>query len=273
MGESTPEKFYEGLHEGLISDGLLPRFTVIEYHGKRPPLNEAHLIAQPSSDLVEKMATLCSYAMTLNSQNKAIRIKLDSEAQSIFDKFNEHCDLNINSSDAELNRQLWNRAHIKALKLAGLVSVGCNRYDPCVNMEIAQWSINIIIADVQNMLDRFESGQVGANNEESLQLFKAISVVKEYLTKPWSYISKYAGEGASSLYTDRVISYLYLHKKLCSSTVFKKDKMGATSALKRAIKTMCESGDLQELSRSELYQKYNTTAIAYSVTNAKSFGL
>lgn len=32
VGESTPEKFYEGLHEGLISEGLLPRFTMIEYH-------------------------------------------------------------------------------------------------------------------------------------------------------------------------------------------------------------------------------------------------
>ncbi|WBF76965.1 hypothetical protein PSV3_00263 [Septimatrevirus PSV33] len=73
LGESTPEKFYEGLHEGLISEGLLPRFTMIEYHGERPALNPGHLSAQPSFELIDRLSTLCAHALMLNSQHKAIQ--------------------------------------------------------------------------------------------------------------------------------------------------------------------------------------------------------
>jgi hypothetical protein len=42
LGESTPERFYGALNEDMISEGLLPRFLLIEYKGNRPPLNEHH---------------------------------------------------------------------------------------------------------------------------------------------------------------------------------------------------------------------------------------
>lgn len=271
MGESTPEKFYEGLHEGLISEGLLPRFTMIEYLGERPKLNEGHAKAQPSFELIDRLSQVCAHSLMLNNQHKAIHIQTSNEALELFNKFNLHCDANINSSEREIRRHLWNRAHIKALKLAGVVAVGNNPYDPTIDLEVANWAINLVIADVRNLLNKFEAGEIGIDNDETKQLSKTIGVIRDYLTSSWSDIAKYSSEGAAALHNRKIIPYSFLQKKLSPIVVFKKDKMGATFALKRAVKTLCERGDLQEISKAVMAKDFNTTVLSYGISNPLTF--
>jgi hypothetical protein len=273
MGESTPEKFYEGLHEGLISEGLLPRFTMIEYHGERPPLNTSHLQAQPSFELIDRLSTVCAYALMLNSQHKAIHVQTDATANKMFNDFDAHCDANINTSEREIRRHLWNRAHIKALKLAAIVAVGCNPYDPIINADIASWAINIVVADARNLLARFDAGEIGIDNDETKQLAKVISTTKDYVVSPWPEVAKYAGEGAGILHSNRIVTYSYIQRRLASVAVFKKDRIGSTGAIKRALKTLCERGDLQEVSRATLSKDYGTSAVAYMIAHPSAFGL
>lgn len=273
MGESTPEKFYEGLHEGLISEGLLPRFTMIEYHGERPPLNTSHLQAQPSFELIDRLSTVCAHALMLNSQHKAIHVQTDATANKMFNDFDAHCDANINTSEREIRRHLWNRAHIKALKLAAIVAVGCNPYDPIINADIASWAINIVVADARNLLARFDAGEIGIDNDETKQLAKVISTTKDYVVSPWPEVAKYAGEGAGILHSNRIVTYSYIQRRLASVAVFKKDRIGSTGAIKRALKTLCERGDLQEVSRATLSKDYGTSAVAYMIAHPGVFGL
>ncbi len=272
LGESTPEKFYEGLHEGLISEGLLPRFTIIEYHGDRPPYNPGHLYAQPSFELIDRLSTLCAHALMLNSQHKAINVQFEPEAKKLFDEFDKHCDLQINGSDKEVRRHLWNRAHIKAMKLAGLVAVGCNPYDPTISLDVATWATNIIVADVRNLLDRFNAGEIGVDNDETKQLAKVVHVIKDYMLTPWSDLEKYKA-GSAQLHNERIIPYSYLHKRLSQIAVFRKDRIGNSGAIKRALKTFTERGDLQEVSRATLSKDYGTTAVCYMVSNPRVFEL
>ena len=273
LGESTPEKFYEGLHEGLISEGLLPRFTTIEYHGERPPLNPYHIQAQPSFELIDRLSTVCAHSLMLNSQHKAVHVQMTPEAKGLFDEFDRHCDLNINSSDKEVRRHLWNRAHIKAMKLAALVAVGCNPYDPIISVDAATWATNLIVADVRNLLDRFNAGEIGIDNDETKQLAKVISTMKEFVVSPWPDVVKYAGEGMSNLHSNRIVPYSFVQRKLAAVAVFRKDRIGSSGAIKRALKTLCERGDLQEVSRATLAKDYGTSAVAYMISNAKAFGL
>lgn len=273
LGESTPEKFYEGLHEGLISEGLLPRFTTIEYHGDRPALNPYHTHAQPSFEVIDKLSTVCAHALMLNSQHKAVHVGFAPEAKAMFDEFDRHCDLNINSSDKEVRRHLWNRAHIKAMKLAALVAVGCNPYNPIISADVAAWATNLIVADVRNLLDRFNAGEIGIDNDETKQLAKVISTIKEFVVSPWPEVVKYAGEGMSNLHSNRIVPYSFVQRKLASVAVFRKDRIGSSGAIKRALKTLCERGDLQEVSRATLAKDYGTSAVAYMISNAKAFGL
>lgn len=273
LGESTPEKFYEGLHEGLISEGLLPRFTMIEYHGERPALNPGHLSAQPSFEFINRLSTLCAHALMLNSQHKAIHVQTDATARELFQQFDAHCDSNINTSDREVRRHLWNRAHVKALKLAGIIAVGCNPYDPTITADVASWAINLVVADVRNLLARFDAGEIGIDNDETKQLAKVIATVKDFILSPWPDVAKYAGEGASNLHSNRIVPYSYVQRRLAAVAVFRKDRSGASGAIKKALKTLCERGDLQEVSRATLSKEYNTTAVAYMVAHPGVFGL
>lgn len=270
-GESTPEKFYEGLHEGLIVEGLLPRFTIIEYAGPRPPLNPAHAFVQPPFELIEKLSGLCAHALSLNTQNHSVQVQIDAEAKKLFDAFNEHCDLNINSSEREVKKQLWNRGHVKAMKLAALIAVGCNPYQPCVSVDMASWAINLVIADVRNLLKRFEAGEIGVDNEETKQLGETMRLINDYLTLPWSDIEKYKS-GNMFLHGQRIVPYTYIHKRAASMSTFRKDRIGETNALKRSLTTLIERGDIQELSRAQLAKDYKTSARCFMVSNNKLLG-
>lgn len=272
LGESTPERFYECLNESMISEGLLPRFTMIEYTGPRPELNRAHTKAQPSFELVEQLATLCAHSLMLNSQHKAINVQVDANAQALFDQFDAHCDANINSADREVRRHLWNRAHIKAMKLAAVVAIGMNPYEPTIDQHCANWALAIVVADVRNLLARFDAGEIGVENDETRQLSKAINVVKEYILRPWSELEKYK-VGSPQLHGEKIVPYSFFHKRLAVQAEFKKDKAGASNAIKRALKTLTERGDLQEVSKATMMTKYGTSATCYMVATPRAFGL
>jgi hypothetical protein len=129
LGESTPERFYGALYEDIISEVLLPRFMLVEYNGIRPPLSEHHLEAKPSIMLTEKFASLVANCESIMYQKRVINIKSTDEADKLFKSFDKYADQQINGTSKEVIRQLWNSAHIKSLKIAGLITVGVNMTD------------------------------------------------------------------------------------------------------------------------------------------------
>lgn len=273
LGESTPEKFYEGLHEGLISEGLLPRFTTIEYRGDRPPLNKDFRTAAPSFDLIEKLATLCAHSLMLNSQDKAIHIEMDEESNALFGEFDAFCDTQINNTEKEIKRHLWNRAHIKAMKMAGIIAVGENPYNPKISKNSANWAINLVSNDCRNFIKKFNLGEIGIDNEESKQLRRLADAVREFILRPWNEMVSYCSPNQNTLHSNKIIPFSYIQRRLCSRNEFKKDRQGVTAAIKRTISVMLDSGDIQEMSRAELAKTYNTTARCFMISNMELFGL
>lgn len=272
FGESTPEKFYETLDESMISSGMLPRFLMVEYLGIRPELNEGHASVRPNFKLIEQLSTLCAHALMLNSQHKAIHVDATEDAKALFKSFDKHCDANINSADREVRRHLWNRAHIKALKLAALIAVGCDPYHPTITSEHATWAINFVIADVRNLLGKFDAGEIGLDNDETKQLQTVITTIRNYITSPYSEVGKYI-PNMGNLHSERVIPYAYLQRRLASVAIFRKDKQGSSAAIKRAMKTLCERGDIIEVSRAVMSKQYNSTAVAYMIAVPRVFDL
>jgi hypothetical protein len=159
------------------------------------------------------------------------------------------------------------------MKLAALVAVGCNPYDPCITLEHATWATNLIVADVRNLLERFDAGEIGIDNDETKQLARCVATVKDYVVSPWQEVVKYSGEGMSNLHSARIIPFSYIQRRLSNVAVFKKDKQGASTALKRALKTLTERGDLQEVSKATLAKDYGTSALCYMISNVKTFGI
>jgi hypothetical protein len=167
---------------------------------------------------------------------------MDAEALKIFDEFDALCDRNINSSQADVALQLWNRAHLKALKLAALVAVGVNPYQPIVGKDGAEWACALIARDIRKLLRHFMAGDVGqgdARMEADLR-----RAVEDYLRmRPTARKRDY--KVPEKLLESPVIPYGYLRRRLRPLTSFRSDRRGANAALAAIIKALVEAGELQ----------------------------
>lgn len=267
LGESTPERFYGALSEDMISEGLLPRFMLIEYNGIRPPYNKLHQEAKPTFQLIDKIAALTANASTLMHARKVINISMSEQAQTLADAFDKHADKEINNTRKEVLRQLWNRAHMKVLKLSGLIAVGVNMSDPCIQAEHVLYSIKMIEEDIMALSTKFEAGEIGNNSSETKQSKEVIRCVRDYIQEDWEHAKKYLDIKQKYLYDAKVIPYMYILRRLGATLSFKGDKMGATNSIKRTIQNLIDGDVLREIGKAELSKKYGTTQKCYVVSN------
>jgi len=272
LGESTPERFYGALNEDMISEGLLPRFLLIEYNGSRPALSEHHLQVQPSMMLIERFASLVANVEQIMHSKRVINVQQSPEALTITAGFDKYADAQINSTHKEVIRQLWNRAHIKILKLSALIAVGINMSDPIILPEYVKWAMDIVQNDIRALSKKFEEGLIGTNTFEIKQQAELIRVMREYLTKDYDGVKMYMqGKGMNLLFNNKVIAYAYLSKRLMGVACFKNDRTGATVALKRSIQVLLDSDRVREMDKKQIAEKYGTSQRAFIVSDMSIF--
>jgi hypothetical protein len=178
VGESTPDKFYDGLSAELVASGLIPRFLIMEYDGPRPRKNPQPF-SPPSDILVQKLADLCSIAVSTQQNATCAPVQMEPEARQVLDAFDTFVDDQFDgTSEAEL--QVWNRAHLKALKLAALVAVGMQPHAATITAEVARWAVEFIKQDVHRILRKFQTGDIGQGH--SKQYATIIGLMDSYLS-------------------------------------------------------------------------------------------
>jgi hypothetical protein len=269
LGESTPERFYGALNEDMISEGLLPRFLLIEYKGGRSPSNEHHTSVIPSFSLVERLAALAAQCETINHSNprRVINVQQSPEAAKMLKDFDKFSDNKINGTNKDVIRQLWNRAHVKLLKLSALIAVGENMLEPTIQPNYVVWAANLVQADIKALTDRFEAGEIGANSFEVKQAGEIVRMIKDYIKLPYDKIEKYCQFKSPQMHNDRVIPYVYLNKRLSPVSAFKNDRAGATVAIKRTIQNLVDSDRLKELGKVWANDKYGTSQRCFVVSD------
>lgn len=250
LAESTPSTFYEGVDESMIAHGLLPRFLTLEYHGDRVAANETHTTIPPSTVLQTQLGQLAAYCHSLMHSNSIIYAQFaDQDVYDMAKRFDKDCDYQINSrkdKEQDAIRELWNRGHLKALKLASLVSVGIDPYKPLITRECWEWSQSIVEQDILRMVKRFEKGDIGSDQGEQKQIAELLSAMREFLFKPWNVIAKYK-VGSPAMQLARVIPHSFISKRLIAMSSFRKDRRGASQAINATLKTLCESGILADM--------------------------
>lgn len=177
IGESNPEAFYDSLSADQVSSGLIPRFLGFEYTGPRPKRNSAPFTT-PSESLLVRLRDLASIAISTHQNAQCAPVQMDSEARKLLNAFDVYIDEQMNNS-TEAEVQIWNRAHLKALKLAGVVAVGVNPHVATVTSDVAQWAIDIVTADVHRLLRKFRSGDVGQGHSKQYAVIGEL--MQEYL--------------------------------------------------------------------------------------------
>jgi len=247
----------------------LPRFLLIEYKGPRPPLNEHHTEVVPNFSVIERLASLAAQCESINhsAQRKPINVQSTPEAAKMLHDFDKYADARINGSNKEVIRQLWNRAHIKVLKLSALLAVGENMIEPTINAEHMNWAANLVMADIHAITERFEAGDIGSNSFEVKQANDLLRMIKDYVTLPYERVEKYCQFKSPQMHIDKVIPYIYLNKRLSPASSFKNDRSGGTIAIKRAIQNLIDSDRIKEMGKLLASEKYGTSQRCFIVND------
>lgn len=262
LGEGTPERFFNMLDHGMVSDGLLPRFTVIYYEGERVPLNP-NPPQKPHPDLIRRLSSLCSSSLMLNQSNQVIDVQQSPEAAAILGKFGTDIDAIINAAHNDTIEQIWNRAHLKALKLAALVAVGISPTMPVIDAAAARYAIDIVSYDTQRLVARFASGDIG--DSETRQQNDVKKLIARYLTSPHSDAAKWSATPA--MMANKVIPKRMLQQRTANMAAFKNDRLGATGALNRVITQLAEGGVMTRLGPQQVETYAQRSATLFTIAD------
>lgn len=258
LGESTPSTFFEAMNSSHIEQGLIPRFLVIEYTGQRPPQNE-HAQYPPPADLVKRFGDLVTIGLMTRQNNTFMPISIVKEADDLLKDFNQEVDKLINRANEDVEIEIWNRSHLKSLKLGGLIAVGVNPHQPVITQDIADWAIEFARRDANLMTSKFKTGEVGQG--DSKRRNDIIRIIKSFYKTDSESLKKYRVN--ESMVKDGVIPYKFLLQRTANVIGFKDHKISASIALKDTLKQLTDSGTLREIPAQQMYKRYGQQSIAW----------
>ena len=256
LGEATPQSFYEGMNAGHIKEGLIPRFLILESVAPRPPRNKTSGGKAPEA-VVSRLSELVQTVLDRQGKSKhqplyetVQKVTYASAAEVLLDEFDVRCDERINGQDeADVEKELWNRAHLNALRLAALVAVGESPQGPTISLDAAKWAIEVVERSVQGVAKHFRQGDFGDHDtkrrSEVLRLMDKFSRLP--LMKRISY-----GCQNKAVAGQPVVPYKYLVQNTSNLAAFKRHRGGASTALKETLAHMVDAGDVQQIPAGQL---------------------
>lgn len=270
VGETTPE-FYKHLDDDIIASGLLPRFMVFEYLGEQVALAKGFDQYQPDHQVLGWLADIVATVATLNKENQICDVGLTPDAEAMFDAYEHYARFSTNATASENIKHLWSRAHMKALKLAATCAVGINWNCPVIDFNCAEWAIGVVTHQTRSLVGRVESGDVGRQvNDEDKQTEDVIRQISNYIHDPVDEAKKYGGV-TDEMHRQNVITISNLQRRVLKLASFRKDRMGATYALNRVLKSLLEGDELREIPKVQMQTSFGTLSRGFCVANPARF--
>lgn len=258
IGETTPGTFYDSLTESMMEDGFMSRFLIIEYEGIRPEPNRMPLTA-PDEYMKRALNSIAQQADSMTMRDYSQLIDRTEGARALMEAFENECDIKINGTNDESRRQMWNRAALKSLRIAGLLAVADNWLTPCITEEQVQWAQLVVRNDIGIMGKRLDSGDVGQG--DSTRERKLAAIMRDYLAKPVP--DGYKVPEAMRL--NSIIPRSYLQVRIQRVSAFTNHKQGANRAMDDTIGSMVASGYLLEAQKDKIAEAYNFHGKAYRI--------
>jgi hypothetical protein len=258
LGESTPETFFSSLDMSHIAEGLIPRFTIIEYHGPRPAPNP-NAFHPPSPELVQAFGELVTVAVNTAQNHTCAPVSMSPEAKAIFDRINNEADRRINETAVDTEAELWNRAHLKAMKLAALVAVGISPHSPNVTASVAEWACSIIRREISDMMQRFAVGDVGSG--EAKQEAEVKRLFHHFQEMSEEQRAKHRCPEA--LMKSQVVTAAFLTVYVRRLSCFKNDRRGPTRALQDLLSDMVKREIFEMVPLQQLTTEFKMKSAIY----------
>lgn len=259
LGVSTPVTFFDALSQGAAGDGLIPRFLTIHSNAD-PQLSNLDRATDVDPTLVAKLADVVQHSLYMARNNSFCHIRVGDGPSRML----RHMEGIIVDRMTALNpedpaRDILNRSHLKVLRLAALAAVFDNPKDPEVTEEHAEWAIKFIEADASYMRIKFDTGHVGTGDHKALAMLR--DKIKQLLSAQVSIKDPIYVD----MLTQGAIPYSLLAQKLLQSPTFAGAPLGATRALKDALMTLEDMGELQSIPPQVCLTKFGRAAKAYGV--------
>ena len=266
FGDSTQQEFYKALSEDSITEGLVPRLTVIESSDDRPTYNEWGNFHPPSPELITKLASLGKRCLELELLKSPIHVRDTPEAKAFSLNFREYCVDQVFEDRESPVAQIWSRAHLRMIRLAALVAVGVDMDNPIVTLEYMEWAKAVIVHGVEVIQKRYLQGKVG---EKSLALEQRIAVSKliRKFCKSGAYTTTWdkAYGITKDMWKARVVTHRYLLNNTYRLGCFKNDHNPA-QAFRSLLAELEVNGNLQKIDMAKV-KNTQKHGVAYYVTD------
>jgi hypothetical protein len=273
LAESTSETVYEAVTEKMVTDGLLPRFIIIEYEGDRQLLNKNHDKVEPSEELINKLANLMSHCKTMIATAHVHVVNVDPEVSELFDRYDMDTTKRINNKEtSKIAVELWSRADLKIKKLAALIAVGVDHHHPVITKEMYYWSKDVIERNIYTLAKRFETGRIGNSSNELRQIYDLKRIIKQYLVSTYSRYEK-LGYITKEMHVKKVIPHKFISQRTNNLASYRdeKNRGRANEFLAKVLKVMVDNGDLVEVSKMSMQQMFKNDMKAYMVKDTTMF--
>lgn len=264
IGETTPGTFYDLITPDMMADGFMSRFCVVEYKGERPEKNpHTQLFSKPQHEqFIPWLKQIMSQAITLQQRGSAHQVGCEQNAWSLLEKFDLECDEQINRTNDESWRQMWNRAYLKVLKLASILAVADHCISPSITTMHVEWAIGFVRRDISAFTCRLEEGDIGEGDDAREK--KLLAIAKEYLQTPFEELPKSAA-GMKLLREKGIITRKYIQTKTANVAAFKNHPLRATKAMEQAISSLIKNGYFSAVAKTMLIPECQFHGEAYLI--------
>lgn len=245
LGEGTGSTTYEALDERQITNGLISRFTVIEYDGECPEFNKEHGKAEPSDEMIERMREFVTHVFNRTKRNEIVVVEINNDADALLDEIREYARRIINSKSGDVINSIWTRVSQKVGRLAALLAVSLNWRQPVIDADMIKWAASLVLKDTRRLERKFKNGELGVADEsdDDRQIEEVRKVIVRFLARSHD---DFPSEKLRKLRMKETIPYSYVSQSVLKLAAFRKDRRKATPALNAVLSTLCSMGVLQE---------------------------
>lgn len=262
LGETTPGTFLQCLTPDMMEDGFMSRFLVVSYKGIKPDPNEVRVYDLAPDDLAALKGLLfqaVKYQSPINTPPACV-VNPTPDAYDKLKRFELQCNESLNATDDEAERQVWNRAPLKAMKIACLLAVADNFAMPTVNIGHVAWALSLVRADIDVFQSRQKSGDIGM--DDNARFMKMVAILRDYLTTPVKASYKVPAE----MQGKSIVPHSYIQIRISKNLAcFNNYKQGQKMAIDHTIRSLIDGGYLMEVDKLKVAEAYNYHGRAYRI--------
>lgn len=269
FGDSTQQEFYKALDEENIGEGLISRFTTIQADKKRPQFNANHGKAPIDPEMIKQIKRVGELAFqSIQSKLAPIQVGETLDAKQFQEHYREWAvDKMWEQRDNPIGK-IWNRAHLRLLRISALVAVGRNPEMPTVTLADLKWAESIVNHSVEVLNYKFKMGEIGTRLNLSLEQRNLVGkAIRAYATQGWKDIYEKSYGLSRPMFDNRVVSERYLRLVCSKHACFRNDR-NPNSAFKQLFSDLCNDGNLVRVEMSKVKES-GRQGIAYYITDLK----